>query len=637
MVYFKKFKWFTLVELIVVITILAILWTIGFISFLWYTLKSRNSVRIADINSIQKALEVYKIPTGFYPNPSLWLQITYSGSEVWTQGSFWDSVVRLLGRLDKTPIDPLTQKEYTYSILNTNAEYQIAAIIEWETAFWWNIINKTYAWTKQIAEAYVKWTYNWLVAKVATGSLTYVLAVPTIISWDMTLTDIIELQENNKLVYNWFNNLPSSYTDTTLEVNWWWFTFNPNNIILYSWSINELSTDSTKLSEFTQKLQEVYETSQLSSEWNYKSVLDINTGNINEITFYAWEIVNEHLNWKVQIPTTITKEVVNQNSCESAWWYWVNQNNDVFIWTTRWNGYCISPRYWDWNSDTDSWSWWISFNGWGDNSTSYYRWWPSWTYKDAWLSSTNWQTRTLAGLDSSWNLAWYTCKPVWIASSDFDNTDWKGDTIHNRMKWLAWVWNNYNDSQNIDWITWITPLNGHPIPALIIADCIDWKRDIWSNILYKHNDNSVELISYNDYNLDRLSWDQSAIYPWCDNTNIYYPDPDCIIFQNRLKYLLWWTQERGSHLPSIYSYIENNTTTNDSKWEYQLACEQWKFLDWTDSTAWERIWTASLWTTSWYYWIYKWRVIWRRSCTSTTYWYSGSRRGYQSARFVYRP
>ena len=46
-------KAFTLVELIVVITILAILSTIGFLSLQWFTLTSRDSVRITDISNIK--------------------------------------------------------------------------------------------------------------------------------------------------------------------------------------------------------------------------------------------------------------------------------------------------------------------------------------------------------------------------------------------------------------------------------------------------------------------------------------------------------------------------------------------------------------------------------------------------------
>jgi hypothetical protein len=44
------------------------------------------------------------------------------------------------------------------------------------------------------------------------------------------------------------------------------------------------------------------------------------------------------------------------------------------------------------------------------------------------------------------------------------------------MKWLATTWNNYTQAQSIDWITWITPVNWHAIPALFIADCIELSK-----------------------------------------------------------------------------------------------------------------------------------------------------------------
>ena len=50
-------KAFTLVELIVVITILAVLWTIAFISLQSYTISARDSVRVADLNTIKSAIE----------------------------------------------------------------------------------------------------------------------------------------------------------------------------------------------------------------------------------------------------------------------------------------------------------------------------------------------------------------------------------------------------------------------------------------------------------------------------------------------------------------------------------------------------------------------------------------------------
>jgi prepilin-type N-terminal cleavage/methylation domain-containing protein len=55
----KLNKAFTLVELIVVITILAILATISYIYLNNYTIDARDTARLTDINSINKALKVY--------------------------------------------------------------------------------------------------------------------------------------------------------------------------------------------------------------------------------------------------------------------------------------------------------------------------------------------------------------------------------------------------------------------------------------------------------------------------------------------------------------------------------------------------------------------------------------------------
>ena len=78
-------KAFTLVELIVVITILAILWTIAFLSFQWYSKDSRDTVRLNDLKTIEKSLELYVTKVWTYPEPSLYAEISFSWSEAWIQ------------------------------------------------------------------------------------------------------------------------------------------------------------------------------------------------------------------------------------------------------------------------------------------------------------------------------------------------------------------------------------------------------------------------------------------------------------------------------------------------------------------------------------------------------------------------
>ena len=114
---------FTLVELIVVITILSILWTIAFISIQWYSSISRDSVRLADLSNISKSLEIFYVQSWKYPIPSDYVSVEYQWAEVWKQWKIWESVLTNLKTLDKTPVDPLSNSFYTYSITNKGTEY----------------------------------------------------------------------------------------------------------------------------------------------------------------------------------------------------------------------------------------------------------------------------------------------------------------------------------------------------------------------------------------------------------------------------------------------------------------------------------------------------------------------------------
>jgi len=179
---------FTLVELIVVITILAILWTIAFISLQWYPLSSRDSVRISDMSSMKTSLELFHLDSGKYPNTTNWTIITYSGGlTAWTQWLFWDDTFSNVENLDQVPTDPLTDKNYVYSITNNKQEYELAWIFEWDDIVLNNsIVSNTHAVLKT-ASTYITWEYNWKILKVVDGTNIYILAVPTIISWDITL------------------------------------------------------------------------------------------------------------------------------------------------------------------------------------------------------------------------------------------------------------------------------------------------------------------------------------------------------------------------------------------------------------------------------------------------------------------
>ncbi len=94
-----KNKGFTLIELLVVISIIGVLATVVLSSLTQTRATSRDAKRLADIRTIQSALEVYYINNGTYPITS-WQS---------SHNSSWDNLESLLGT--RLPVDPLNTSE----------------------------------------------------------------------------------------------------------------------------------------------------------------------------------------------------------------------------------------------------------------------------------------------------------------------------------------------------------------------------------------------------------------------------------------------------------------------------------------------------------------------------------------------
>ena len=360
----KTIKAFTLVELIVVITILAILWTIAFISLQWYSKKARDSKRTSDMNNINTSLELHQVKRWYYPDPDLWGNVTYSWWIVWTQWNVWEQVTRQLKELRNIPLDPLTENQYTYSLLNTKKEYQIWAIFEWETVSQINLANTYAAWS-QTYKARVTWNYNWVLAKVSTWSVTYVLAVPSIIASEVW--DVLDIITNEQLVYNDFSNIPPSYK----SVNWYswtgWFDYNSTNtwaVIVYQWSIPDLKTDQN-LKTLSDNLKLAYNSSTaIATEWIYKQLISLDATDMTEIKNIVGNIANNNLKaWvdiddfsqctDMQTPTnesyfsfdSWTNTITDYNP---AWWTdvvipcTIGWNKVIIIWVTAFNNNALT-------------------------------------------------------------------------------------------------------------------------------------------------------------------------------------------------------------------------------------------------------------------------------------------------------
>ncbi len=91
------------------------------------------------------------------------------------------------------------------------------------------------------SNVYVSWEYNGLIAHAQSWATHYIVATPSIMTYDSSDTDILSIIANQKLVYNGFDNIPSSYSGANLTLSGW-FDFNITAPLLYEWTREDLGS-----------------------------------------------------------------------------------------------------------------------------------------------------------------------------------------------------------------------------------------------------------------------------------------------------------------------------------------------------------------------------------------------------------
>ena len=338
------YKGFTLVELIVVITILAVLATIWFVSFQWYWVSARDSVRIADIRQIEKSLSLHEVKHGSYPIPSNAINVTHSWQIAWYQWWYWKSVLALAGGMSKVPTDPLTWNEYAYSVVYNQKEMQLAAVMEWPVA---SGFSQTYAATSSIAwNAYVTWNYNWKFIKLSTADTITILWVPSIITNEITDVDIQSILDNRNFVYKWYQNIPATYIDTWYTMGWG-FNFMPSSWdpVLFEWTAEDLNSWLGKI-DFATKLKAYYDSSVLQGNQNYENIVSLD---IAQEPGGAIELINTYLtnniwglNWDISTSYNATSAYLIDFETENWYtpWYgnWIRSTDDPHAWEYSYSG-----------------------------------------------------------------------------------------------------------------------------------------------------------------------------------------------------------------------------------------------------------------------------------------------------------
>jgi type II secretion system protein G len=113
----KKRNGFTLIEVMIVISIIAILTVIGGANYINSLKRSRDSRRMADLEQVRAALEMYRTSESQYP-----------------AGNFGAMVTALQGAsvnyLPKVPADPLGTDDYQYFVGSPPMTYELCAKLE---------------------------------------------------------------------------------------------------------------------------------------------------------------------------------------------------------------------------------------------------------------------------------------------------------------------------------------------------------------------------------------------------------------------------------------------------------------------------------------------------------------------------
>jgi general secretion pathway protein G len=121
--HFKKHKGFTLLELLVVIAVAAVLVTIVAFGLTGARESARDGRRRADLESIRGALEFYRSDCGRYP-----AAVTFGsplvGSGTPARCSSSNTYLRIV------PADPVSGRNYIYSVNGSGTTYEICASLE---------------------------------------------------------------------------------------------------------------------------------------------------------------------------------------------------------------------------------------------------------------------------------------------------------------------------------------------------------------------------------------------------------------------------------------------------------------------------------------------------------------------------
>lgn len=301
---------------------------------MWYWEKSRDSVRLADLWSIENLLELYKIDYAQLPIPTDAITVNYSWALVWAQWYFWENIAQKVKNKWNHFLDPQTQKPYSYSVANNIEEYQLWTILESNDLVLSS--NQVYA-DNTVVRAYLQGNYNSKAVRTQTWWINYVLATPSITTsrfWDNW--DFLDIINNNWITYHKTQNIPYAYRDSKFKLLGWQtsvYHISNENVDVYQ------TTDTNEILANTQNAQD-----------NRISLLG-NLQNAYTNTVVAKDL-SRYMLANTQSPDNYTKTVANELIYE-LFDSKIISNQDLFAFVP-FNGDWLlddgTPATWWWNT-----------------------------------------------------------------------------------------------------------------------------------------------------------------------------------------------------------------------------------------------------------------------------------------------
>lgn len=644
----QKIRAFTLVELIVVITILAILWTIAFITLNWYSKQARDSSRISDLSTIKTSLELFYIDAGKYPLPTYYSDITYSWAVVWKQWTFWDSTFTNVWKLNKLPLDQLTNSKYTYSVLLNRNEYQLGWVLETDLLWldlWDWLTSVSYAWEEE-ATAIVTGNYNEQMTKTLNESVCNVLSLPTIIASDIEeSTNLVDIIENERFVFSWFKNLPSSYKKSKFRIDGW-FKFKSKKLVVYTDtnSCTELANNETLRIQLLKNLQEAYSWTILEEEIGYSELLntEIDLFSPNNATkLLSRSVVNSDLSIKLneESLTFLTCETWIEDDYSYSdmphWWsssvtkvwsvsnwvlnYWAQASCYNWVVTILSENTNLLCNWWYvgqwWICVLDVCTWWIPING-SSNATSQ-------TVSNSWVNNNiPWVCTFECNTNYTWN--WSICEAdtqviscTWLPTDGSWNTVSSITQTWNGTSWLplvTWAHNitsstttcNFKCDTNYTW-NWL----------ICVADTQS-ENCLWSIVSNASATTPSTFTQTWDGSIwAPVTWTWWENHAFCDfdcNTNYTWDWNSCIA--DTTSTTCWWSIPSNASSTAWTTYTQTWNwiiwTPTTTWWENQASCDYDCDLNYTwngsmctadiqvcaiSNWSWTQIWNGSSWLT----------------------------------------